>query len=103
MDADGCYLMNATLLADFGTSESSIESSQTYSVNIFPSLNLSTCAQGSPYVEVPDQAVVYLVSGGTKHPFSSWNSLVAQSGSNHPDINFISNSVLSALPTGSAE
>jgi hypothetical protein len=100
VDVNGCYLMNSALLSDYGQTLSSLQSVQPYGSAIFPSLNLPSCQSGSIYVKEPGQAVVYEVNNGTKYPFSGWNSLVAQSGTNNPSINILSDSVLSTLPTG---
>ena len=101
MDSGGCYIMNSSLLNDYGQSLSNLETNYSYTSSDFPNLNLSGCNIGSIYAKEPGQAAVYELVNGTKYPFSGWNSLVQTSGTNNPYIISVSDAVLGPLPTGS--
>ncbi|HSX07915.1 MAG TPA: hypothetical protein VLG11_03385 [Candidatus Saccharimonadales bacterium] len=102
VDQQGCYALTSDQLASFGQTQSGISSAQSYTPAIFPRLALPNCQQASVYVKSPDQAVVYWVDNGQKHPITGWNALVAKSGQSNPYIITLSTSFLGTIPTGSS-
>lgn len=101
-DSNGCFSFTANVLSSYGKTASAIISAQNYSNGLFRHLNLSQCLPASTYVRNSGSNVVYWIDGGTKYAFSSWNALVAKSGSSNPYIITLSNSSLATFPTGSS-
>lgn len=101
VDPSGCYLMDSDLLSNYNQNRSTIIANQTYDSSLFPGLHTENCKAGSVYVKQPDQALVYVLKDGTKHPFSGWNALVNYSQTSNPYIVTLSTNKIAAFPTGS--
>ncbi len=100
MDANGCYSMSPSLLTAYGQTQSTLESSQSYTSSNFPNLHLSSCKPASLFVKAPNQGVVYWVTNGQIDPISSWSKLQSLSQQNQPYIITLSPSTLATFAYG---
>jgi hypothetical protein len=92
VDANGCYLLNSSQLTDYGN-----PATQSYTYARF---NESSCASGSLYIKQKGTAPVYLIQNGQKRMFTTWASLVANSGTTNPYVLELAASTISSFPSG---
>ncbi|MEI6755714.1 MAG: hypothetical protein WCK80_01705 [bacterium] len=99
-DPNGCYRLDSSLLSDYGQSVSAIKTGQSYTSDLFVNLILNSCRDGSKYVKDPYASAVYLIEGGQKRQFSSWEALLRHNNQSNPQIINMSTSNLQSFNTG---
>lgn len=97
VDSTTCMTLDAQTLTAFGKDRASL---QTYSSSSYPLLSLKNCVPASNFIKSTDNAAVYYVNAGAKHPISSWAKLLELNNGTQPTIRSISSTSLNIIPTG---
>ena len=91
-DANGCYQLTSSQITSYGN-----PTTQSYS---FAHFNEGNCASGSLYVKQKGASAVYIIDSGKKRLFTTWSSLVANSGTTTPYILELSSTSINSFPSG---
>lgn len=99
VDRFGCYSLDSpALLSAYNKDVDQVSANQPYTSSAFPFWG--GCQSASVYVKQNDSPVVYLMEGGNKRRFATWNALVAYSGTTNPRIIPLSASTIATFPLG---